>query len=355
MVLLSALLAPSGFATNWRALGNSSSSLDKVYIDSDSVEQVDGFRIVRLMTVYSAPRTNKYKITMDSHIQKTAFDCERKMFSGIQTIGYLNGQQVGSNSAAADWETKMVRVGDDPYALRILTVACSLPLTTGKPAPAEIPHTQPKPKFSTGSGFFVNGEGYILTNAHVVKGCKSIAVKTLNADAQSATLEAMDPKNDLALIRTSAGIGLPVQFRPESNPARLGESIAVIGYPLSGILSTEPKATFGQINSVAGVGNDYTLLQISAPVQAGSSGSPVLDESGRVVAVVISELSPLLIARFVSIPQNVNFAIRGEVAQIFMQAYGVKFKVGDRKKKLRTDEIADAGQRSAALVVCAYE
>jgi S1-C subfamily serine protease len=355
IVFVSAMMTRPCLATSWRALGNSANSLDKVYIDTDSVEQVDGYRIVRLMTVYSAPRTNAHKITMDSHIQRTAFDCDKKMFYGIQTTGFLNGQQVGAGPVAADWKTKLVPLGNDPFAQRILSTACSLPLTTGNSAPAPAPPVQPKPKFSTGSGFFVNDEGYILTDAHVVKSCKGIAVKPLNANAMSATLEAVDPKNDLALIKTTAGFGQPVQFRSESDPARLGETIGVVGYPLIGILSSEPKATFGQVNSVAGMGNDYTLLQISAPLQAGNSGSPVFDASGNVIAIVVSQASPLLIGKTLSLPQNVNFAIRGELAQIFMQAHGVKFKVSDRKKKLRTDEIAEAGQKSAALLVCAYE
>jgi S1-C subfamily serine protease len=531
IVLLSLMLTRPCFATNWLAVGNSANSLDKVYIDTDSVEMVDGYRIVRLMTVYPAPRTNIHKITLDSHIQQTAFDCDKKMFYGIQTTGYLNGQQVGAGPVVADWKTKLVPLGNDPSAQRILSTACSLALTTGGRAPVEAPPAQqstaparspgallegenllfapprdfksgyhsdrngslteyvpngqtvedwtemltvqifrnlkdvdpaaflqnvgmkyvndcpgtpkntiqngqvngypvsmlvlkcpmnpgtgkpettvfrvikgkdalysvqhawrtvpsdeakdalsksivcdtrdpghpcssfdslappaqPKPKFSTGSGFVVNDEGYILTDAHVVKSCKSIAVKPLNANALSATLEAVDPKNDLALIKTTAGFGQPVQFRSESDPARLGETIGVVGYPLAGILSTEPKATFGEVNSVAGMDNDYTLLQISAPIQAGNSGSPVFDASGNVIAIVVSQASPVLIAKTGSIPQNVNFAIRGEVAQIFMQAHGVRFKVGDRKKRLRTDEVADAGQKSTALLVCAYE
>jgi S1-C subfamily serine protease len=189
----------------------------------------------------------------------------------------------------------------------------------------------------------------------VVKDCKSIAVKTVNLDPQPAKVEAVDPKNDLAILKAAAGYGQAVQFRAESNPAKLGESIGVIGYPLTGVLSAEPKVTFGHINSVAGAGNDYTLLQISAPIQPGNSGGPVFDASGNVVGVVVSVLSQAQTPTAAVVPQNVNFAIRGELAQIFMKAHGVRFKVGEHKKQLKTDEIAAAGQRSTALVFCSYE
>ncbi|MGA3009538.1 MAG: serine protease [Terracidiphilus sp.] len=356
-LLLAALTQPC-LAARWQALGNADNSLDKVYIDTDSVEQVDSFRIVRLMTVYPAPRTNKNNITMNSVIQLTAFDCEKKTGHLIQEVGYLNTKQSGSGPVATDWKTKMVAVANNPITLRALSAACSLPFATGKKATVDAPsaQAQPQPKFLTGSGIIVNDEGYILTNAHVVKSCKTISAKPLNVDTLSAKLEAIDPKNDLALIKTTAGYGQPAQFRPESKPAKLGETVGVVGYPLTGFLSAEPKATFGQINSVAGAGNDYTLLQISAPIQAGNSGSPVFDASGNVIAIVVSQAASLAqLLKTGTVPQNVNFAIRGELAQIFMQAHGVRFKVGDRKKELRTDEIADAGQKSTALLICTYE
>jgi S1-C subfamily serine protease len=358
MVLLLAALTRPCLAANWQLLGNTDDSLDKVYIDADSVELQDGFRIVRIMTVYTSPRTNKNNITMDSVIKLTAFDCEKKTGHLIQEIAYLNGKQSGSGPVVSDWKTRMVAVASNPITLRALSTACRLPLTAEKKAPAVAPpaQAQAQPEVLTGSGIIVNDEGYILTNAHVVKGCKSITVKALNAEALSAKLEAIDPKNDLALIKTTAGIGQPAQFRLESKPARLGETIGVVGYPLTGFLSAEPKATFGQINSVAGSGNDYTLLQISAPIQAGNSGSPVFDASGNVIAIVVSQAASLAqLLKTGTVPQNVNFAIRGELAQIFMQAHGVRFKAGDHKKELRTDEIAEAGEKSTALLICSPE
>jgi S1-C subfamily serine protease len=150
-------------------------------------------------------------------------------------------------------------------------------------------------------------------------------------------------------------VGEPVHFRNQSQPSKLGESIGVIGYPLAGILSSEPKATFGQINSVAGINDDYTLLQISAPVQPGNSGGPVFDASGLVIGVVVSQASAAMAIVAGNVPQNVNFAVRGEVAQIFLAAHGVKFSTSRRWHTQPTDEIAATGQKSTVFVACLVE
>lgn len=141
----------------------------------------------------------------------------------------------------------------------------------------------------------------------------------------------------------------------QSEPARLGETVGVIGYPLTGLLSTEPKATFGQVNSVAGVNNDYTLLQISAPIQPGNSGGPALDEYGQVIGVVVSTASLAVAALTGNVPQNVNFAVRGEVAQIFMAARGIKVLTGHRQQVQSTETIAAEGLKSTVFVQCLVE
>jgi S1-C subfamily serine protease len=195
----------------------------------------------------------------------------------------------------------------------------------------------------------------VLTNGHVVAGCKSIAIKAPEGSPVAVVVDAIDPKNDLAVLATAKGeaVGTPAVFRNASKPGKLGESVGAIGYPLAGLLSSEPKATFGQINSVAGMNNDYTLLQISAPVQPGNSGGPVLDHSGLVVGIVVSQASPAVAAMTGSVPQNVNFAIRGEVAQIFLAARHVAVATGSGFRTLATDEIAAIGVKSTVLIVCA--
>jgi S1-C subfamily serine protease len=356
LMILVCFAAPC-FASRWQEVGNPGISTDKILVDTDSVQSDGELRVALIMTVYSAPRTNAHNILLDKRVQRTAFDCANRTFIGIQTIGYLNDKQVGSSPETADWKTKLIPLKTDPLTNRITQLVCSQPAVPQNSGGPGASPAQAKPKFMTGSGIVVNSSGDVLTNQHVVKSCKSVLVKGMNMAPVAARVDAVDPKNDLALLKIdpAPAAGKPAAFRRQSRPAKLGESIGVIGYPLTGILSAEPKATFGQINSVAGANNDYTLLQISAPIQPGNSGGPVLDVSGSVIGVIVSQASLALTAIAGAIPQNVNFAIRGDFAQIFLTAHGVKFDTSGSQRKLETDEIAAIGEKSTVLVVCALE
>lgn len=345
------MLPLPGFAARWVEVGNGAVPTDRVLVDADSVQKADDITTVNIATLYAAPRTNSHNITMDRHVQRTAFKCADRSYIGIVTTGYLGDKRVGSGSETVDWKNKFVPIGNNPMGDRIFAIACA-PSSGGDAAT-----TAPKPKFYSGSGFVVDDSGDVLTNNHVVNHCKSIIVKALGFPPIAARVDAIDPKNDLAILRaaSAATVGEPVHFRIQSQPGKLGEAIGVIGYPLAGILSSEPKATFGQINSVAGINNDYTLLQISAPVQPGNSGGPVLDASGLVIGVVVSQASPAMATAAGNMPQNVNFAIRGEVAQIFLAAHGIKFSTSRRWHTQPTDEIAAMGQRSTVFIACLVE
>jgi S1-C subfamily serine protease len=96
-------------------------------------------------------------------------------------------------------------------------------------------------------------------------------------------------------------------------------------------------------------------LQISAPVQPGNSGGQVPDSSDLVVGIVVSQTSLAVVAAAGNVLQNINFAIRGEVAQIFLAARGVKLASSGHQHTLSTEEIAEKGQKSTVLVACAQE
>jgi S1-C subfamily serine protease len=126
---------------------------------------------------------------------------------------------------------------------------------------------------SSGTGFFVNDQGWVVTNAHVVEGCASISALRLG----DGTDLAVDKQNDLAAFKLVTGVGKPHLPLRRSQP-RLGEDIAAYGFPLSGLLSDSIKVTTGNINSLVGMENDTRYLQVSTPLQPGNSGGPVVDQ-----------------------------------------------------------------------------
>jgi S1-C subfamily serine protease len=86
-----------------------------------------------------------------------------------------------------------------------------------------------------------------------------------------------DAQNDLAIIKVEKKTA-SLAFRDESR-VRAGDPVTVIGFPLSNILSKEPHVSTGSITALAGIKDDIRFLQVSAPVQPGNSGGPVLDEA----------------------------------------------------------------------------
>jgi len=190
----------------------------------------------------------------------------------------------------------------------------------------------------SGSGFFVAEDGSVLTNAHVVNGCKSIEVTSVTGTGTGGVLS-RDDVDDLALVATTLKPTPATHFEPRSytlaemnamlekppavalwrSDVRQGEEIAIYGFPLVDLLTSTGSITTGIVAALAGPANDSRFLQITAPVQPGNSGGPVFDHYGNVVGVVTSKLDALQVARATNdIPENVGFAIKGSVAQSFL-------------------------------------
>ena len=207
-------------------------------------------------------------------------------------------------------------------------------------------------EISSGSGVVINTKGEILTNAHVVEGCQTITVRLAFGNSEAGVLVANDEKNDLAVVRVMA-IGEPptsiAVFR-EGAPIRVGDSIVALGYPLSGLLSSDANLSGGNVSALARLRDDSRYLQISAPVQPGNSGGPLLDASGHLVGIVTAKLDAVRFARFTGdIPQNVNFALKAEVARTFLDSKGISYQTARSDRQLSP---ADVG--AIARPFCAY-
>ena len=175
---------------------------------------------------------------------------------------------------------------------------------------------------SSGSGFVV-APGRALTNHHVIDGCQRVSFRTPQGQIVQARVLASDPRRDLALLGYEGDAGPALRFREGPAVVR-GEAVVTYGFPLSGVLSSGPTLTTGDISALAGLRDNPVHFQISAPVQPGNSGGPLLDAQANVVGVVVSKLNAMRIAQMTGgdIPQNVNFAIKGVEARQFLRDAG---------------------------------
>src|SRR5216684_2883553 len=205
---------------------------------------------------------------------------------------------------------------------------------------------------TSGSGVAIGIQGEILTNSHVVENCAKITVQLSSNNSQTSLLVARDQKNDLAVIRIDTAPASVTAFR-DGTPIRAGDTVVALGYPLTGLLASSANLSVGNVSAVAGLGDDYRYFQISAPVQSGNSGGPLLDASGHLVGIVTAKLNAVGIARFTGdIPQNVNFAIKAEVARAFLDSRGVKYQTGRSEQQLSTADVGDTARQFAAYIEC---
>jgi len=171
---------------------------------------------------------------------------------------------------------------------------------------------------SSGTGFFVT-QDLVATNYHVVREAKNISFSVGGATIQGELL-LKDSQNDLALIRIKSANpsttvttlkGMKCLAIGNSDGAKTGDAVFTIGFPLSEILAATPSVAQGLVSNSSGMDNDPRMFQISIPIQAGNSGSPLLDSNGRVIGVVTSTLNSKAMLRATgSFPQNVNFATK---------------------------------------------
>ena len=107
------------------------------------------------------------------------------------------------------------------------------------------------------------------------------------------------------------------------------------------------------MTALAGIGDDSRFYQISAPVQPGNSGGPLLDENGNLIGIVSSKLNFLSeIKTQGDIPQNVNFAIKASVVANFLQDNSIKFQIGEATQAMKGPDLADEAKALSAFIVC---
>ncbi len=143
---------------------------------------------------------------------------------------------------------------------------------------------------SIGSGFFVRKNGYVVTNHHVIANATSVTVYTNDGGKYSADIVGSDTELDLAVLKVNGknGQSFPTAEIADSDKVKTGDSIIVIGTPerldLAWSLTTGYVSYAKRESNMSGTMQTY--IQISAGVNPGNSGGPLIDASGKVIGII---------------------------------------------------------------------
>jgi S1-C subfamily serine protease len=220
-------------------------------------------------------------------------------------------------------------------------------------APGQSPPSKPaKTVGKTGTGFVISNSGHVVTNQHVVDGCLGDIQGNLSGEAAvKLRLVSSDETNDLALLQAPGAFKEIATIRDKA--IHPGDSVVAIGYPFHGLLTSDFTVTTGIVSSLSGILNDTRYLQISAAVQPGNSGGPLLDTGGEIVGMVAAKLNALKIARATgNIPENINFAIKTGALRDFLDNSVVPYQTADAKNEMKTAEIARNARAFTLLISC---
>ena len=142
-----------------------------------------------------------------------------------------------------------------------------------------------EPRRSSGSGFIIDPEGVIVTNAHVVEGANSVQVRLFDGRRFLAKVLGKDNRVDLAVLKIDGASGLPVLPLGDSNRIRVGEFVLALGHPFG----LEHSVSFGIVSRrgspLTAASAGFEFIQTDAAINPGNSGGPLVNMAGEVVGV----------------------------------------------------------------------
>lgn len=214
----------------------------------------------------------------------------------------------------------------------------------GKSEPVTPYPSKPPPggTLGSGSGFYVNNKGYILTNNHVVDQCSKVWINHNGKNIAASVLKT-NKQHDLAIIETDQDNKFFVKFTELVNPV---EDVMALGFPQVDILGGEIKRNKGNISSLTGMqGNNYSL-QHTALIQKGSSGGPLLNDKGSLVGVNYAKFTDKDL-------QGIGLAIHAITAVSFLGENSIDFEMNESKEKIEWTNIYEQGKNFTVRVLCA--
>jgi hypothetical protein len=203
------------------------------------------------------------------------------------------------------------------------------------------------PLTSSGTGFFVSPTA-IVTAAHVVRGCVRVTLE----GGTPLTLVAEDELRDLAVLEADEASAHWLGLQADSRP-RLGQTVAAVGFPFYGLAGEEIVLTTGNISSILDAESAADRIMISAPVQPGNSGGPLLSAEGEVVGMVAARADDAFFLEMTgTMPQAMNFAVRLGALRTFLEDAGIALPSDGVGAMPIANGLGDAAQAAIRPVLC---
>jgi len=189
-----------------------------------------------------------------------------------------------------------------------------------------------------GTAWAVTENGVFITAAHVVDGASKIYVGFKDKTPQEASVLILDQKLDLAVVKTK-------EEKTKYNPIPVldttvpnGTEITALGYPLAFEVGDDIKITGGLVSSQSGVQRDVTTYQISAPIQPGNSGGPIIDKYGNAVGVVVAQINDAAVGTDAEL---VNYAVKSPYVKPLLDVANIEAGKPREVNVLSTQDIAE--------------
>ena len=195
---------------------------------------------------------------------------------------------------------------------------------------------------ATGSGFFVDGQGTLVTSAATVSGCGRVTID----DDYEARVLASDSALGVAVLRPADRLAPMEVARLSDLLPRIQSEIAVAGFSFGGALGA-PTLTFGTLSDTRGLRGEAELTRLALAAQPGDAGGPVFDAGGSVVGMLLPELGGAQ-----QLPPDVRFAAKSEAIAAVLRQAGVGGLAGGSSQGVAPQDLMRLAEGMTVLVSC---
>jgi S1-C subfamily serine protease len=195
---------------------------------------------------------------------------------------------------------------------------------------------------SSGTAFFISNKGYLLTNNHVVEGCKLSKINYFNKEYET-NLISTDKTLDLALLKIDLE---PRDFISFSNKEpKKRQLVIVAGYPLGQFLSDDLKINEGKVSSLKGFENNSNEITVDLAINPGNSGGPIVNENGQLVAVAVAGMSK-------DVTEGISFGIKSSAVTNFLKTNKISPDIKLTSFSMNDEKVNQLLEESTVYIFC---